>query len=232
MAENANFKDVVLHGHKWWILPETVTREVQVDISLWRNMDQNENQATHEIEILQSIRMTCEDLSKRPGKVSHGDLMSAVARKNPSKMSTLTLQTLCKFFVGFVENGAADLVEDLVDWHSCTVDPKALTVSTSYFTTLAQEEALRTCPHVRMYLVVTQYCEEKARSQAAGPSVSQFIEAGSILSLCRKTDMLHILENKFRELKTTYVPLLERTLGLRVAKLELAVWGRDRAWEC
>ena len=99
MDDGGNLKDVVLHGHKWWVLPETVAREVQVDISLWRNMDQNENQATHEIEILQSIRMTCEDLSKRLGKVSHGDLMSAVARKNPSKMSVTTLQTLCTFFV-------------------------------------------------------------------------------------------------------------------------------------
>ena len=129
MDDAGNLKDAVLNGHKWWVLPETVPAERQVDISLWRNMDQNENQATHEIEILQSIRMTCEDLSKKAGKVSHGDLMSAVARKNPFKMSTVTLQTLCKFFVGFVENGAADLVEDLVDWHSCTVDPKALLTS-------------------------------------------------------------------------------------------------------
>ena len=46
-----------------------------------------------------------------------------------------------------------------------------------------------------------------------------------ILHLCRNTDLLGVLENKLRELKQAYLPLLEKKMGLRVAKLELAVWG-------
>ena len=52
-----------------------------------------------------------------------------------------------------------------------------------------------------------------------------FPENNSILSLCKKPDLLQILENKFRELKNTYLPLLEKKLGLKVAKLELSVWA-------
>ena len=33
-------KEVVLNGHRWWVLPETVAPERQIDISLWRNQDQ------------------------------------------------------------------------------------------------------------------------------------------------------------------------------------------------
>ena len=73
--------------------------------------------------------------------------------------------------------------------------------------------------------MVSQYCTEKIKNQAGGPAVSRFLEPNTILNLCKKPDLLLILENKFRELKNTYLPLLEKKLGLRVAKLELAVWG-------
>ena len=52
MVDNAHLTEVVLHGHKWWILPETVELALQEDISHWRNMDHTDNQQTHEIEIL------------------------------------------------------------------------------------------------------------------------------------------------------------------------------------
>ena len=41
LEENEHLKDTARCGHKWWILPETVLAERQVDISLWREMDQN-----------------------------------------------------------------------------------------------------------------------------------------------------------------------------------------------
>jgi hypothetical protein len=44
--------DLVESGHKRWILPEDAPWEAQIQVSLWRNQDQNENQAVHEIEVL------------------------------------------------------------------------------------------------------------------------------------------------------------------------------------
>ena len=35
-------------NHRWRVLPESVLKEEQVAISLWRNTDQNENQATQQ----------------------------------------------------------------------------------------------------------------------------------------------------------------------------------------
>ena len=46
LQDDQNLRDRATHGHFWLVLPEEVTKDEQVDISLWRNMDQNENQAT------------------------------------------------------------------------------------------------------------------------------------------------------------------------------------------
>ncbi len=77
--DEGQLKDVVQHGHKWWVLPETVLDEKQLDISLWRNMDQNENQTTHEIEDLQSIKVTCQTMSKNHAKITQGGLCAATS---------------------------------------------------------------------------------------------------------------------------------------------------------
>ena len=72
LEENEHLKDTAMCGHKWWVLPEEVATEMQVDINLWRNMDQQENQASHEMEILQGIKATAESLSVKQRKITHG----------------------------------------------------------------------------------------------------------------------------------------------------------------
>ena len=96
LEENEHLKDTAMCGHKWWILPEEVLAERQVDISLWRNMDQQENQASHEMEILQGIKATAESLSVKQRTITQGDLVSAAIRKNPAKFSLKAMQVLTK----------------------------------------------------------------------------------------------------------------------------------------
>lgn len=52
MDQGGSLEEVVNQGHVWWILPETIPHSSQVEVSLWRNQDQNENQASHEVETL------------------------------------------------------------------------------------------------------------------------------------------------------------------------------------
>ena len=84
LIDDPALSDVVQNGHRWWI-SEEVSTEDQVDISLWRNQDQSENQSIHEIEILQTITSTAEDMSKSKGKVTLGDLVARAQRRNPAK---------------------------------------------------------------------------------------------------------------------------------------------------
>ena len=72
LEENEDLRDAAMCGHKWWILPEEVISERQADISLWRNMDQVENQVSHEMEILQGIKATAESLSVKQRNITQG----------------------------------------------------------------------------------------------------------------------------------------------------------------
>jgi hypothetical protein len=214
VAESANLKEIVESGHRWWVLPETVLKE----------MDQNENQATHEIEILQGIKATAETLSAHQDKISQGGLVSIASRRNPSKISVAQMQVMAKMHIGFLENAVVDLVQDLVDFHSDTVDPKEITISCSFLQMLCSEEALSKCPHTRVHLIMGQYSLDKVRAQSQGPSQGALFDPGNITSLCKKTDLLQNLETKIRDIKKTYLPILEKTLSERQARLEVAVY--------
>ena len=83
LLEQKSLKNAVEHGHKWWILPETCPPETQVDIMTWRNQDQNENQATHEMELLLTLKHASQ-MYLAAGKKNAivGDLIGASQRRN------------------------------------------------------------------------------------------------------------------------------------------------------
>ena len=222
LEDSANLKEVVTSGHRWWVLPETVLKERQVDISLWRNMDQNENQNSHEMEILGGIKATAEHLCKTQPSVKQADLMAAAVRRNPAKVSSKSMITLCQLYIGFLSNGVVDLVTELIDYHSDHVDPKELAMSIQFISSVCAEEALSKCPHVRLGLLQLQYNTEKTRANSSGPCFGAFLEPTNITSLCKKGDVLGSLETKIRELKSKYLPILERSLSEREARLEMA----------
>ena len=225
LTDQPTLSEAALNGHRWWVLPETCAGDKQTDISLWRNQDQNENQATHEVEILQTIKHAAEGFLKAgKGKVNMGDLISAAQKRNPSKISPSSWMTLSKYYIGFLENGVVDLVEDLGDFHSHCVDPRELTVSLRFFNSVVGEEAFKACPQLRHYLLTTQYTSEKVTASSSGPSVSGFLEHQNLTSLAKKSDQVSMLEKTIRDLKAKYLPILEKSLGQRVARLEITVY--------
>ena len=95
-------------------------------------------------------------------------------------MSLKTMQVLTKVYIGFLENGVPELVQELVDFHSETIGPKQITVSTAWIEHLVSEEPLQKCPHTCVALWECQYTLEKVRSQSSGPSVAAFLENGNL----------------------------------------------------
>ena len=95
--ESHALRDAVLNGHKWWILPESLATELKTDISLWRNADQNENQGTHEIELLQAVMSTAALMQKSERKVALGDLVAKAGKRSPAKIMPHTLQVIAFF---------------------------------------------------------------------------------------------------------------------------------------
>ena len=98
-------------------------------------------------------------------------------------------------------------------------------MSIAFFSNLESEQALKQCPQVRHFLLCSQYCQDKVKAQAGGPSVSQFLEASQIAAFCKKPEQVLHLEKTLRDFKAKYLPILEQHLGTRVARLEITVFS-------
>ena len=132
-------QDVVMKGHKWWVLAEETDSQEQVELSLWRNQDQHENHASHEIEILQTIQTTAETWrtsaasSSSSRHVAINDLAARATRRIPAKVSAYHMTMLVKFWSQFIQNDRQDLLNELGDDHAANVNPRSLVMPMLFF---------------------------------------------------------------------------------------------------
>ena len=225
--------DVVQNGHKWWVLQEDTDLASQVDVSLWRNMDQIQNHGTHEIEILQTIvstaslmRSAASASSSHSGEhVRMSDLVAKASRRTPARVPTQTLTSLCKFFALNLQEGSVHLIQELVDFHAAKVNPKALVVGQGFFGTLTNEDALSNKPLLRHYMLLTQYTLENAIGTASGPSTAKFLDKDSLGPLLKKPEILAALDASLSQARDKYLPLLEPLSNACGARQDLFVYG-------
>ena len=225
VEESGSLKDFVENGHHWWILKETIPKEAQLEISTWRNQDQNENQQTHEVELIQTIKSTAEDLYRGGHrKINLAELCAMAEKRNPTKTSPTMMMALCKYYIGFVEDKQTGLVSELQDFHSSTVDPKELVVNASFFQCLNTGEVLQKAPFTRHYLLLTQYTTEKIKAGAAGGGTAAFLDGNIIANFAKKPDQVAELEKLLEDLRGKYLSTLADALGCRQARQELSVY--------
>jgi len=199
--------DLVSTGHRWWILPEDTDLDAQLSVSLWRNQDQNENQSTHEVELLRGIVGVCAQMSTVRSSMTLADIVAKAQRRTPAKVQPHALESIAKYFVRFLENKAKDLALEICDFHACRVNPHEIMVPPSFFGTLASEENLKRAPHVRHYLLMANYTTERVRHSAGMASTAAFPD-------------VELLEDIFRSGREKYLPILERQLPHTQALLE------------
>ena len=202
-------KDVVTKGHRWIVLKECVPPETKVEISLWRNADQNENQGTHEIEILQNVISSAKTLQKDQTKVTSGDLIAKTIKRTTQKIPAGQLRIIADLFMQYLNKDRADLLEEIVEFHCYEVNPRELVVSTEFIKSL-NDQSLFNVPLVKMYILFTQYTDEKVRTQLNGPSISQFLDGPSLAALCKKSEVLEDLEKMAEDLRNKAFPILEK----------------------
>ena len=217
--------EVVTHGHSWWILPEDTPRPSLIELSLWRNQDQNENQAMHEIEILRNLMSVCGELKQSRTQISLGDLCAFAEKRSPAKVAARALESLAKFYLGYLKEEAKHLADELVDFHAARVNPRELCVSAGFFQSLAVEAGFLRAPLVRHYVLLTQYTKEKSKTAAGSPDHAAFLEHSVLASLAKKPDMVRLLEQMTREARAQYLPILEQQVSLTQARLEVADLG-------
>lgn len=213
--------EVVESGHKWYILPEETPVDQQVEVSLWRNMDQNENQGLHEIEVLRSVISCCAEVSKVRSNLSVADIVARVAHKSPMKTSNLAVHGITKFYLRLLEDKMPELAVELQDFHSSRVNPRELQMSANFFSTLADTRELRGHPLLRHYLLTTAYTPEKARSHIGSAETANFIETSAVAGLVKKPAYPDLLEKLLEGARTSYLPILAKELTAVQARLEL-----------
>ena len=110
--------------------------ETKVDISLWRNADQNANQGTHEIEILQNVVSSAQALQKDQVKVTTADLIAKTSKRTTQKIPVYALRTVADLFMGYLNKDRADLLAEIVEYHCYSVNPRELVVAIDFIKNL------------------------------------------------------------------------------------------------
>lgn len=221
LESGSSLTETVMQGHRWWILPESTSHQSQVEVSLWRNQDQNENQASHEVEILRGIVSTCEEMSITRSKLTLGEIISRAQHRSPARLGDRTLTGLAKYYIKHLENNSMYLVEELQIFHSMTVNPREVQVPVIFFETLAKEPAFASMPLFRHYAVLTNYTSEKLRSGPGGVGTSQFLDCKTLETLSNKLDLLRLVETLLKNARDEYLPILERQVAPNTARLEV-----------
>ena len=226
LVEGTSLNEVVQNGHRWWVLPESTSKKAQVEVSLWRNQDQNENQCLHELEILRGVISVCEDMSLVRSSGSLGEIISKVSSRTPAKIGGATIDGLARYYMMHLKEGTTYLAEELQDFHSAKVNPRELTVPVSLFEVLAKEKGFVSMPLVRHYIVLSSYTlDGKTRQQTGGPSASLMFETKVLQGLANKLDTLKLVETLLSEGRAKYLPLLERQLAPGTARLEFLTYA-------
>ena len=222
LQEDEDLKEFVQHGHKWWIIDEAAPHELQMDISMHRNQDQNNNQATHEIELLQTITTVAKELATTRDRVLLPDMQYRATNRHPSKLPEETMRVLCKYYKAFLDGGNQNLVRELVDWHSTNVNPKELRVSTLFFKLLCGNDELKGHPLTKHYLLLCHYTKDNMLKAAAGAGTANFVDPKSVVQLIKQPATLQALEDQLKELRGSTLQLLEKSLPEKQALMELA----------
>ena len=120
--------------------------------------DQNENQTSHEIEILKGIMSTVRELSVTSSHFVVGDIVAKAERRTPVKVQKHSMLSLTQYYLRHIDDECKYLAEELIDYHCQNVNPKDLVISSQFFQTVANDFVNK--PFVRHYLTISQYTKE------------------------------------------------------------------------
>ena len=78
---------------------------------------------------------------------------------------------------------------------------------------------------LNMYILFTQYTNEKVRHNTNSPDTSQFLEGTCIANLCKRPDLVESLEKMIEDLRNKALPVLQNAMQVPMARLQVAVYG-------
>ena len=128
------------------------------------------------------------------GHLVVGDLVGRVERRTPLKVQRNFLLSLAKYYLMHLDDDSKYLAEELIYFHSKTVNPEDLVLSSQFLHTLVVEPGFRSKPLVRHYLTLSQYTNAKELLQGLQPMppISTIVIHCDGLR-CTVTPLLHVV---------------------------------------
>jgi hypothetical protein len=209
-----SFAEACSGGHRWIVLPESISESLKADICTWRNQDQNENQTITDGELVRLCKLTVEDfLSKAaPGTTSLPlvQIVTATCLKSTLRMNPSVVSGYARFVCQMAEERKLPLVKRYMDYWSGHVDPKIMSVPHSFFDGLSRSEVLKGKADVRLNLLITMCTTENATPRTRPtPDTCALISAADLALLGKIPFVVVMVQTALEEVRCRWRPILE-----------------------
>ena len=161
------------------------------------------------------------NLSRDQVKVTTSDLIATATKRTTQKILGGALRTVDDLFMGYLNKDRADLLAEIVEFHCYSVNPRELVVSLCFIKSL-NDPVLNNAPLVKMYILFTQYTNDKVSNQLNGPCISQFLDQNALSALCKNIEVVQDLEKMVEDLRNKALPRLEKGMQVPMARLQVA----------
>ena len=111
----------------------------------------------------------CDTDGENSTNVLLSDLIYKASKRTTSKVNQTTMRIVAEFFNKYLERDQANLLQEMVEFHSMMVNPAELVVSTEFLKALTNEEHLVGAPFLKMYILFSQYTKDKRRNYTKRP---------------------------------------------------------------
>ena len=102
------------------------------------------------------------------------------------------------------------------------MNPKEIVIASAFIKALADEPGYAKAPHVRHYVLLTQYTKEATRASAGQPDIAAFFAERDLVNISKSTELVNKMEAELKLARASYLPILERQLAPQQARLEIA----------
>ena len=123
------FAKVVRKGHLYWILSEDTTQEEATQLSAYFNADQDQNQGTSEIEMMNHVSSVCRLIMKENTTTRAVTVAALIQRVQASSSVPVNTDTVGALATYVLAQGAGLLVDEVDNYHSVNVNPRELSIT-------------------------------------------------------------------------------------------------------
>ena len=219
------YREEVEHGHTWIVLPESTTQAEKRLVSMWKNQEQNKNKTLDEVEILRLCLTALDELGQSGRtQVAVGFLSQAVTQRVPVKLGLTVVSAFARWTLAMCEGktGGRGFVEDYLEWHSGTINPKEMSLPSTFFDSLCKTEELKGKPCAQLVLVVTNYTDEKKIvKMRPAPDVCKFIVGNDLERLARNPGVIDLMDDTARKWLCDLLPKVSKEVPAHLAKVEV-----------